>query len=158
MWSSIYVCPAVRYDHPWDDFHETNARRQLVRTELLYQISWRSDKQFSRWQYVQQRRLDGQTWSAQHTRRSFFYFGKNAWPSIREKKTPLATAAAQSATAAMSSCSGHSDMEFCCSKKRNGVTWWLTVDTRRCWRFRLSPAELLTPEVSAERCACIHVA
>ena len=69
------------------------------------------------------------------------------------ERAPLATA-----TAAISSCSGHSvDIEFCCNKKRNGITWWLTVDTRRCRRFRLSPAELVIPEVSAERSACIHV-
>jgi len=73
------------------------------------------------------------------------------------EKAPLTTATAQSAAAAMSSCSGHSDMKFCCSKKRNGITWWLTVDTSRCRRFRLSPAQLLFPEVSAERSACIHV-
>jgi len=73
------------------------------------------------------------------------------------EKAPLTTTTAQSAAAAMSSCTGHSEMEFCCSKKRNGITWWLTVDTSRCGRFRLSPAELLFPEVSAERSACIHV-
>jgi len=43
----VELSPEVKYDCPRADFHETRACLTFYK-EYLYQISWKSDKQFSR--------------------------------------------------------------------------------------------------------------
>jgi hypothetical protein len=47
--------PYITYDCPWADFHETHACLTTLCTELLHQISWKSDTEVSSWSKVTDR-------------------------------------------------------------------------------------------------------